>query len=138
MPFATIENDLTVAATAISALMLLRLFQLRLHTLYPWIVSYQVVQFLPTAGAVILGVDSVYYARLFEYTCVPTLIATLMVAYELVTRLYAHHPGLRVFNRSSLRFGLAVAILSLLPSIYSTHARWHDKEFACMLWVTVR
>ena len=135
MQLSIIENDFTVASTAISAVLLTRLFQLGLRRQFPWIVSYQVLQFIPTFAATILGTTSVLYARLFEWSCLPSLVATLMVAHELVAHLYTKFPGLRVFNQRSVRFGVVVALAAAIPSTYSTHARWHDPNFACMLWV---
>lgn len=135
MALFTIENDFTVAATAICALLLIRLFHLGLHRQFPWIVSFQFLQLLPTAAAAVLSTDSVLYTRIFEYACLPSLIATLFVAHELMAHLYAKYPGLRVFNRRSVRRGFVMALVVAIPSAYSTHARWHDPEFTCMLWV---
>jgi hypothetical protein len=135
MTLFAIENDFTVAATAICALLLVRFFQLGLHRQFPWIVSYQFLQLSPTAAAAILGTGSVLYARVFEYACLPGLIATLFVAHELMSHLYAKYPGLRVFNQRSVRLGLVMSLVVAIPSAYSTHARWHDPEFTCMLWV---
>jgi hypothetical protein len=135
MQLSVIENDLTVAATALSALLLIRLFQLGLYRQFPWVVSYQVLQFIPMAAAPVLGTSSVFYTRIFEYSCLPSLLATLLIAYELVSHLYAIHPGLRVFNPHSIRFGILMAAAAAVPSVYSTHARWHDPNFACLLWV---
>lgn len=135
MQLSVIENDLTVAATSLSALLLLRLFQLGIHRHFPWVVSYQILQFIPMAAAPVLGTSSVLYTRVFEYSCLPSLLATLLIAYELVSHLYAIHPGLRVFNPHSVRLGILMAAAAAVPSIYSTHARWHDPNFACLLWV---
>jgi hypothetical protein len=135
MQLSIIENDFTVASAAISAVLLTRLLQLGLRGRFPWIVSYQFLQFIPTFAATILGTTSVLYARLFEWSCLPSLVATLMVAHELVSLLYTKFPGLRVFNQRSFRFGVVMALAAAIPSAYSTHARWHDPHFACMLWV---
>jgi hypothetical protein len=135
MQLSTIENDFTVAATALTALLLARLLQLGLRRQFPWIVNYEFLQFLGMIAAVIFGTSSVLYARVFEYACLPCLLATLLVAHELMSYLYAKHPGLRVFNQRSVRSGVMMAFVAAIPSALSTHARWHDPNFACMLWV---
>ena len=135
MQLSIIENDFTVAATALTGLLLARPLQLGLRPQFPWIVSYQFLQLLGMTAAVILGTSSVLYARVFEYSCVACLIATVMAAHELMSYLYAKRAGLRVFNQRSARWGVVMAFAAAIPSTYSTHARWHDPSFACILWV---
>ena len=129
------EHDFSAVSSMFFVLLFARMFQVGTYRHFPWIMSYQCIQWVLVSSATLFGTSSVLYARVYEYSSLPLLLASILVAYELITNLYTLNPGLKVFNRRSLRIGILLAFISAVPSAYSTHARWHDPDFACLLWV---
>ena len=131
----SIEHEAVVILAALFPLLFIRMFQMGLYRLYPWVFSYQAIQWALALSAAVFGTSSTIYAHIFEYSSLPILLASVLIAQELMSNLYTVNPGLKIFNRRALRMSIGLAILSTVPSAYLTHARWHDPEFACMVWV---
>jgi hypothetical protein len=133
----SLEHEMTVLSSALSLLFLLRSLHLQLNRHYPWVFSYQIIQCFLFTCAVFLGTSSALYARIFEYSSFAVVCATVLVVYELASHLFATHPGLRTYTKRGLSAGLFFAASTAVPAILSTHNRWHDVDFACMLFVYV-
>jgi hypothetical protein len=131
----SLEYDAIVILAAFFPLLFIKMLQMRLYRHYPWVFSYQAIQCALSFSAVAFGTSSAVYARIFDYSSLPILLASILIAHELMWNLYRINPGLKVFNRRALRLGIGLAIVLAAPSAYATHARWHDPEFACMIWV---
>jgi hypothetical protein len=130
-----IEHDMTVLSSALSLLFLIRSLHIRLNRRFPWVFSYQIIQCLLSTFAVFLGTSSVLYARIFEYSSFAVVCATVLVVHELAAHLFASHPGLRTYTKRGLLAGLFLAAGTAIPAALSSHQRWHDADFACMLFV---
>jgi hypothetical protein len=73
--------------------------------------------------------------KIFEYSSFAVVCATVLVVHELATHLFASHPGLRTYTKRGLFVGLVLAAGTAMPAAFSTHQRWHDADYASMLFV---
>lgn len=123
--------------TALIALVIVRLFSLRLHNRFPWFLAFRLLSFAVGLAGFFLDPKSRDYCYLYLSLTPFYLVLYVLMVGEVFKELNEKYPGLRNLARGSLAASAVLGIGTALAAVPITSPKWACADFQCRMFVFV-